>query len=166
MTHEEIKAAIRRMTGEGLSTYDSVMSAFMGTCQWRSDEVLDTLISLLNDADVDEWPDETLDYHGLMRLPVDANGEPICIGDIVYKDNTPVRVTSIHVGTPTFAYADDMESNKMREQYPLIPEDVTHIPPSVEDLLSNFWVDMIQGNELDRHDIVVRYAKIIRDVMS
>lgn len=85
MTHEEIEAAIERLRGMKISSRDFIIDvcrAFIGG-EVTGDELHYTLIELLEQADPDTH----------MLLPVDADGMPIHVGDVMCdEDGKPFEI--------------------------------------------------------------------------
>ena len=162
----------------GVSGLD-VIDVFVGNELYykRGDKFRDCLIDLLERSDPDGWTDERLRECGLMRLPKDKDGVPICIDDVMY-DNDGEAWT---VGYILLSDIDDAmlicESSK-GSQRTTSSKFLTHRPPvTVESVLREFGDKYIQvvespnpivgfSNEIigeeDPEKTIAEYAKRLR----
>ena len=149
-----------------------VAEAFLGVRAHNAalvSDFRDSLIQLLEDSDPNDWPDDTLDYYGLIRLPRDEDGEVIAIGDTVYLCGEKRVVTEISFsdGRTLIGLDNDCLAR--------IPRLFTHRPPvTVESVLREFGDEYIRvcetpnpiigfGNEIigeeDPEKTIAEYAK-------
>lgn len=107
--------------------------------------------------------DENMAEHGWVRLPLDADGVPIRIGDTVRYDTTgkPFEVKEI-------CYMDGYETEVGNgEQYGSVMAGCVHHyhPPTVEDVLREFALRAIRDSESNCGDLdetCAEYAKKLR----
>jgi hypothetical protein len=161
MTHEEIVAAISRIVslfdGGKAITPQGIVDALSGG-KPLSDTCWD-LIDVLQDADVSEWPDETLDYYGLVRLPKDADGEVIHVGDDLCIYGERRRCASLtldmdewKVITPTSVHTGELN-------------EVHHYnKPTIEGVLREFVNEWIEAES--EGDVFAKYAAKLREVIA
>ena len=104
----------------------------------------------LSDAFETRNSDENLESDGWVRLPKDADGVPIRVGDVVVEhrngyDNPPYRVECI-----TLLSDDTWEIGGCG----MVPRMLTHYhAPTVEDVLREFFVYAERGKEHHREDV-------------
>lgn len=162
----DTRERIERMRAHCNSTYD-VMMAFMGwdtvsPSQDYCGNFKSALIDLLERSDPNDWTDERLREWGLVRLPVDANGEAINIGDTIREDEDghTFRVDGFElIRGEWFAY----------EYYGIrAPASLCHrLPPvTVESVLREFLSDsedaMRKGYDEVPREVFAEYAKRLR----
>lgn len=108
--NNSIKETIERLNSlEVLPTASDVASAFMGktVCTFGDvKEFRDALVDILSQCDPDEWSDEFLADNGLMRLPVDADGQYVHIDDEMV-DICGDTFTVDAIGSHTLFYYDE-----------------------------------------------------------
>jgi hypothetical protein len=116
------------------------------------------LIDWLELFDPSEWSNEYLAEQGLMRLPVDADGEPIHVGDMMrWTDGAAFNV--VGVGNGVFFY------NDCDGAWCTSASDKTHYhKPTVEDVLREFGDEVRQC--CDTEDTIAEYAARLREVMA
>lgn len=95
--------------------------------------------------------DENMAEHGWMRLPVDADGEYIHIGDVMaYADNTKPMAVMALVPPAVFLTEDGPRYADMCRHY--------HTP-TVEDVLREFGIDWEHESDCeDRAALLAEYA--------
>ena len=152
MTHEEIEATIERLQAmvkpDGYcGNISDVICEFMeGTVSGRL--LHDTLIALLQQADPDTH----------MGLPVDADGVPIHVGDvIVMEDGTTVYALAVNGNDFAYNYGCGVAITQAHNKH-------HYHKPTVEDVLREF------GDEVQRccdtEDAIAEYAAKLREVMA
>jgi hypothetical protein len=153
MTHEEIEAAIERLRGMKISSRDFIVDvcrAFIGNGEVTGDELHYTLIELLEQADPN--------MH--MAVPVDANGEPIHVGDKMrWRDGETFEVNAI---SSTTLYYYDETSGRM--EWTQAADKYHYHKPTVEDVLREFSCVLMGKREFDGDvtEAVAEYAKKLR----
>ena len=85
-------------------------------------------------ASADDWAaqhEDAMAEHGWVRLPVDADGEPIHVGDVMeWPDSSTAEVVGI--GNDTFFYVEDGED---AAEWSCASDKIHHHAPTVEDVL-------------------------------
>jgi hypothetical protein len=116
------------------------------------------LIDWLELFDPSEWSNEYLAEQGLMRLPVDADGEAIHIGDMMqWPDGVMFNV--VGVGNGVFFY------NDRDGAWCTSASDKTHYhKPTVEDVLREFVNVWIEADS--EGDVFAEYAAKLRELMA
>ena len=90
----------------------------------------DDEVYIASNAYLDDIPDERLTKNGLVRLPVDADGEPIHVGDVLTDGEYTFRVDELA------AFGDGSWSIRNEDGNAWSACDVTHHhAPTVEDVL-------------------------------
>ena len=118
----------------------------------------DGLVGMLEQLDPDEWADSYLAEVGLMRLPVDADGIPIHVGDVMqWPDGVTYDV--VGVGNGVFFY------NDRDGAWCTSASDKTHYhKPTIEKVLAEF------GDEVrrccDTENTIAEYAAKLRELMA
>ena len=100
----------------------------MGACEG----LREALIGMLGEYDPEDWADEYLAEVGIVRLPKDAEGETIHVGDTIRLNDTTPRVFSLAL------YDDGWRVGFVGEHghYSCLPKDDTHYhKPTVEEIL-------------------------------
>jgi hypothetical protein len=161
MTHEEIEATIERLKSMDDSPYNGkyesghILIEFMHSALSTNAEFRDRLINLLRQADPDTH----------MELPVDADGNPIHVGDKMdCGERFGVQEVDGFVhGAVAFTVFDPQPARICT-----CPAHMTHHHKStVEDLLielSNISFDVVEDDEFK--ELIAEYAKKIREVMA
>ena len=103
---------------------------------------------------------ETLKEHGWVRLPLDADGVPIHVGDVMeWPDCSTAEVVGI--GNDTFFYVEDGED---AAEWSCASDKIHHHAPTVEDVLREFALACEDagnaGPEVER--IAAEYAAKLR----
>lgn len=167
MVADEMRSARRRLEELVTTTCapdtDDVLSAFFGR-SYTSGMLLGTLLDVLKEADMDEWPDETLDYYDVVRLPKDAEGEAIHVGDTIRLNDTTPRVFSLAL------YDDGWRVGFCGEHghYSCLPKDVTHYhKPTLEEVLRAFATEWwTRPTDRCSDEILNDYSERVRKVVS
>lgn len=158
MTHEEIEAAIKRLSElEEKKSYlaRDVMRALIGRDFPDLYGNIGTLKALLRQADPDTH----------MLLPVDANGEPIHVGDKMrWRDGETFEVNAI---SSTTLYYYDETSGRM--EWAQAADKYHYHKPTVKDVLRVFArtvaPEIVWDDEM--HDeLLGKYADRLREVMA
>lgn len=102
--------------------------------------------------------DENMAEHGWIRLPVDADGEPVHIGDVMaYADNTKPKEVIALVPPAVFLTEDGPRYADMCRH---------HHAPTVEDVLAEFFEQVGDGlhtlEAMDTQLIIAKYAAKFR----
>lgn len=116
-------------------------------------------------VDMEPMTDEDMAEHGWMRLPKDADGVPIHVGDTVtcarsVWEVTGLRLTSLGWGVCCTIFNDHDGSGT--NVYP--PRDLRHYhAPTIEDVLRDFAYCCEEGaTEQDIDEIITEYAAKLR----
>lgn len=115
--------------------------------------------ALRGETYLDAVPDSVLAKHGLVRMPVDAEGEPIHVGDVMEWCDSDETLTVEGIGRDVLFYIDGENAewtaarNKRRH----------HHEPTVEDVLREFgdWYAHTKGG-CDEDGIIAEYAAKLR----
>ena len=110
--------------------------------------------------DTQPMTDENMAEHGWVRLPVDAEGVPIHVGDVMeWPDCSTAEVVGI--GDGTFFY---VEEDEYAAEWTAASDKIHHHAPTVEDVLREFALACEDagnaGPEVER--IVAEYAAKLR----
>lgn len=155
MTHEEIQDAIeqlRELGGDGRLTSSNIIDVFSGNTY----KVRDTLVDILRQADPDTH----------MIQPVDADGEPINIGDEMDFSEGVRGLTVIGVGISSVNDSDMGVFVRDDDGYTWFNARFLHHhhTTTVEDVLREY------GDEVrrccDTEDTITEYAAKLREVMA
>jgi len=140
-------------------------------CVWTAKacaEYRDVLVGLLEQYDPDDWADEYLHEQGLVRLPVDADGIPVRVGDMVtYGGCGPCTVEKVEIAISDrvrnyVTVADRCGVRGFADSTAL-----THYhEPTLEDVLMEFGNRWNDTDECDEHDLAREFAARLREVMS
>lgn len=113
-----------------------------------------------------DMTDESMAEHGWVRLPKDADGVPIRVGDVLeWSDGTTFEVVGI--GDETLFYVD--ENDKC--QWTSVKYKRHHRAPTVEDVLREFADKVCTGDHIVRNgvfrgledvDLLAEYASRLR----
>lgn len=88
---------------------------------------------------------ETLEEHGWVKLPVDADGVPIRVGDVMeWPDCSTAEVVGI--GNNTFFY---VEKGDDAAEWSCANDKIHHHEPTVEDVLEEFSCVLMGKREFD-----------------
>ena len=160
-TIENLKAlALDGDSHENLSAICSVLYKpefgwTIGACS----TLRDGLVGMLEQLDPDEWADEYLDEVGLMRLPKDADGIPIHVGDEMLDfEHNRVTVMWVYPGGYMYFENDDymaVVSPHLHHHY--------HAP-TIEEVLREL-VDEVQRC-CDTENTIAEYAAKLRELMA
>ena len=153
-----------------------------GTCSECRDTLIDAIERKAEEewqrgydegfASADDWYAEHADAmaeHGWVKLPVDADGEVIHIGDVVENLREDLEPRLHHTftvyGIQYRAY--EQECSLTQDGYPTIlyraSEVRRHHPPTVEDVLREFVTEFNRDDsELCDGEIIERFAKRLR----
>ena len=104
--------------------------------------------------------EDAMAEHGWVRLPVDADGKPIHVGDVMeWPDCSTAEVVGI--GNDTFFYVEDGED---AAEWSCASDKIHHHAPTVEDVLREFWsdVDLAVADCGDPSSIIAEYAAKLR----
>ena len=103
--------------------------------------------------------DDLLAQHGWVRLPVDADGKVIHIGDVMeWPDGSTAEVVGI--GPDTFFYVEDGED---AAEWSCASDKIHYHAPTVKDVLREFAMAVCKDDALTiRKDVVDQYAAKIR----
>ena len=106
-----IKKTIERMKSlpDSPMCASDVAIAFIGEPIAFSSDVRkfrDSLVDILSQCDPDEWSDEFLADNGLMRLPVDADGDYVHVDDEMVDERGDMFTVNA-IGSHTLYYYDD-----------------------------------------------------------
>ena len=141
-------------------------------CVWTAKacaEYRDVIVGLLEQYDPDGWSDEYLREQGLVRLPVDADGIPVRVGDMVTCDcGTPVVVDRVEVSLSS-GYARNYVTVIDRQGIRVTTDAsaLTHYhEPTLEDVLMEFGNRWNDTDECDEHDLAREFAARLREVMG
>ena len=170
MNRGEAREAIERLRGvPDNCTYTSdVAGAFLGrtgdiTFTRDVRDFRDALIEVLEFANPPEMTDSELAKYGLMRLPKDADGVPVRLGDVMsYKDST-FTVEAIGRDMLYFDYdsGDVIGYDECRASV------CHHL--TVEGVLSDLVDSLIGGDGMDgdaKRILVARYAGKIKEIKN
>lgn len=129
----------------------------MGACS----TLRETLVGWLEQYDPADWADVYLAEQGLVRLPVDADGEVIHVGDEVQDKDGKVDVvmnfTLHHNGTWSIRTFGTW----------VRPDELTHYhAPTIEDVLREFWGEVGTSGDAHLDELVAEYADKVREVMA
>lgn len=120
----------------------------------------DDEVYIASHAYLEDIPDERLTKNGLVRLPVDADGVPIHVGDVMEWPYGNGEFIVEGIGGNTLFYIDQ-DSNEC-EWTAARNKRHHHYAPTVEDVLREFgkgWHEQMSGPEtFDIADYVERYA--------
>lgn len=112
------------------------------------------------DGGVDSMTDAQLADHGLCRIPVDADGVPIRVGDVMEWCDSGETLTVEGIGRDVLFYIDGENA-----EWTAARNKRHHHEPTVEDVLREFWSDV----DLERADgcgdfspIIAEYAAKLR----
>ena len=176
-TRERIER-LRALDDDGPTLYEIAHACIkeysfkLANCEFRN-----FIIGLLERSDPDGWTDEQLREYGLIRLPKDKDGVPICIEDIVY-DNDGEAWTVGYIllsDTDNAMLICEDSKGKQRTTSSMF---ITHHPPvTVESVVREFGDKYIQvvespnpivgfSNEIigeeDPEKTIAEYAKRLR----
>ena len=101
-----------------------------------------------------------LEKAGWVKLPVDAEGEPIHVGDVMeWPDCSTAEV--VGVGDGTFFYVEDGED---AAEWSCASDKIHHRAPTVEDVLAEFAAKLIERGELTNGaaQTIAEYAAKLR----
>ena len=161
-TIERLKAL--DLDGDSNEKISAICSVFYKpNCGWTLGEckrLRGVLVGMLEQLDPDEWSDSYLAEVGLVRLPKDANGEYIHIGDTIRLNDTTPRVFSLAL------YDDGWRVGFVGEHghCSCLPKDVAHYhKPTVEELLFEFGKICQDGYDIGNS--IHEYAEKIREVI-
>lgn len=125
----------------------------------------DVLVGMLEQLDPDEWSDEYLAECGLMRLPVDADGEYIHLGDEMDFSEGVRGLTVIGVGTSSVNDSDMGAFIRDDDGYTWFnARFLRHHKPTIEDVLREM-IDEVQRC-CDTEDTIAEYAAKLREVIN
>lgn len=133
-----------------------------GACEW----LRQALIGVFEQLDPDEWSNEYLAEQGLMRLPVDADGVPIHVGDEMDFSEGVRGLTVIGVGTSSIHDSDMGAIIRDDNGYTWFNARFLHHhhKPTIEDVLREY------GEEVraccDTEDTITEYAAKLREVIN
>ena len=172
MNRGEAREAIERLRGvpDNCSYTSAVAGAFLGrvddiTFTRDVREFRDALIEVLEFANPPEMTDSELAKYGLMRLPKDADGVPVRLGDVMsYKDST---FTVEAVGHDMLYFDYDYDSGDVIGYDECRASACHHL--TVEGILSDLVDSLTGGDGVDgdaKHSLVARYADKIREAMD
>ena len=128
---------------------------------WTRDaceKLREIFIGWLSEYEPDDWADGYLDEVGLMRLPKDADGKVIHVGDVMrWPDGVTFNVAG--VGNGVFFY------NDRDGAWCTSASDKTHYhKPTIEEILREF------GDEVQRccdtENTIAEYAAKLRELMA
>ena len=110
-------------------------------------------------ASADDWAaqhEDAMAEHGWVRLPLDADGKPIRIGDVMeWPDCYTAEVVGI--GDDRFFYVDDCL------MYAWTNDKIHHHAPTVEDVLRDYASRILIVGCIDEEDeLVAEYAAKLR----
>ena len=135
-----------------------------GACEW----LRQALIGVFEQLDPADWSNEYLAEVGLVRLPKDADGEYIHIGDVMqWPDGVTYDV--VGVGSGVFFY------NDCDGAWCTSASDKTHYhKQTIEEMLTEYAENLLaRHNDCDPSDsaddeleLVVEYAAKLREVMA
>lgn len=113
-------------------------------------------------AYVDDRDPETMAEHGWIKLPVDADGMLIRVGDVMEWPTTGETFEVVGLGDGVLFYVEDGEE---RADWTEASTKRHHHPPTVEDVLAEF-ADRVcnSGHQwgLDAADTIAEYAAKLR----
>lgn len=133
-----------------------------GACEW----LRQALVGVFEQLDPSEWSDSYLAEQGLMRLPVDADGEYIHIGDEMDFSEGVRGLTVIGVGTSSINDSDMGALIRDDDGYTWFNARFLrhHHKPTVEEILREY------GDEVraccDTEDTIAEYAAKLRELMA
>lgn len=114
-------------------------------------------------ASADDWAaqhEDAMAEHGWMRLPVDADGVPIRVGDVMEWDNGTFTVHELKVTEDSWTTWDEQHG------YTVHVDVCHHHAPTVEDVLREFTERVCDGlhtpKALDTQVIIAEYAAKLR----
>ena len=139
---------------------------WIGTISWLDDSVSSAHKNVLAIADridaehermfrsltIDTEPmtDESMAEHGWVRLPLDADGVPIHMGDVVRYDNLGNKGEPFEVKEITYRHGCEDEVGDGEQYGTIVAITVRHHhAPTVEDVLREFADAMSATNPLD-----------------
>ena len=93
--------------------------------------------------------------HGWIRLPKDADGEPVRIGDVMEWPTTGETFEVVGIGDGTLFYVKD--GSEMAD-WTGASTKRHHKSPTVEDVLREFLEDWRASTMADGDDIIAKYA--------
>ncbi len=101
--------------------------------------------------------DESMAEHGWVRLPKDADGEYIRIGDVMeWPDTSTAEVVGVYESGFFYFDGDDEDVVEWTTSY----DKVHHHAPTVEDVLTEFGIDWEHESDCeDRAALLKEYAK-------
>ena len=175
MNRGEAREAIERLRGvpDNCSYTSAVAGAFLGrvddiTFTRDVREFRDALIEVLEFANPPEMTDSELAKYGLMRLPKDADGVPVRLGDVMsYKDST----FTVEAVGHDMLYFDYDSGDVMLDDvigYDECRASVCH-HLTVEGILSDLVDSLIGDNKVDgdtKNILVARYADKIKEIKN
>ena len=140
-------------------------------CVWTAKacaEYRDVIVGLLEQYDPDDWSDEYLHEQGLVRLPVDADGIPVRVGDkVTYGDygKCTVKKVAIAISDCVRNYVTIVDKYGMSDHTE--SSALTHYhEPTLEDVLMEFGNRWNDTDECDEHDLAKEFAARLREVMD
>ena len=179
-TDDRIRETIERLkalalVGDSHENLSAICSALMGRLDYgwtigACASLREVLIDTLEQLDPDEWADSYLDEVGLVRLPKDADGEYIHIGDRMEDNERVARIVLTDDSLEPSVYLEKLPS-VLHEHF---CHEVHHYhKPTVESVLQDMVNDMICAfvSESGRAEwlsgeMVAKYAKLLREVMD
>lgn len=156
-SHENLSAICLALMGSGSLAYGWTI----GACS----SLRDVLVGMLEQLDPADWSDEYLAEQGLMRLPKDADGEVIHIGDEMDFSEGVRGLTVIGVGTSSIHDSDMGVFIRDDDGYTWFnARFLRHHKPTVEDVLREFSDDVQRC--CDTENTIAEYAARLREVID
>ena len=175
----ELIKRLRALPPDYLNTY-SIINTFMGGTSWNGHDLRKALVELikrtsttawLNEASVDELSglrDDRLAEIGLIRLPVDADGEAILPGDQLegVSDGASVTVRDLKYSGWLGWTVGDSGTRGMQEHGMYVPHLLRHHRTTVNEVLNELEGMCRTGNYEAAVERCADLARTLRELLE